>query len=131
MDSLASMNFLKPLVDYKTQKPYSIDYRIQDWENDITRSNYKGQQVDNIRIRDIRSKEDQFTFDSNGYAVIELESSMLYEEFEDPDKVDAIYCEEVASCLLRYFRGAAAVQIYDVEVCPGPVRSLILTYVNF
>lgn len=125
MDALGSMKFLKALRDYKTHKPYTIDFRIQDWESKIPRSNYKSQQVDEICIKDIRGKEDHFTFDTNGFAVIELESSMLYEGFEDSENLDTVYCEEIASCLLRYFRGAAAVQIYDVEVCAECIHPLV------
>ncbi len=116
MDTFGSLRFLNPLVEYKTQKPYSIDYRIQSWESNIPRSNYKSLAIDQIPITDIRGKEDQFTFNKNGFAIIELDSAMQYEDFDDPGKIDALYCEEIASCLLRYFPNAAAVQIYDVEV---------------
>lgn len=116
-NTLAGFKFLERLPLYETQKPYSIDYRIATWESEIPRSNYKSVHVDNIPVEDIRGRESEFTFSNSGFAVLQTDTAMEYEDFSDPQKVDRIYCHEIAASVLQYFQDAAAVQIYDVEVC--------------
>lgn len=114
-DLLAALKFMKRMPRYATEKPYTIDYRVGKWEGDIGRTNFQSEWVDHVPIGDIRGKEDRFNFDTAGFGIVEMESSMSYPDFDDSYKVDSVYCQEVASCILRYF-DAASVQIYDVEV---------------
>ncbi|KAL9045179.1 MAG: hypothetical protein Q9214_001743 [Letrouitia sp. 1 TL-2023] len=110
----ASIRFLERSLLYEKEKPYTIDYRVPAWESDIERTNFRSDAHD-VVITDIRGSEDQFTFDSNGFAVIEMESEMSYEDFQDRKKVETVFCEEMASSLLQYFNDAAAIRVFDVE----------------
>ncbi|KAI3319612.1 hypothetical protein HD806DRAFT_525285 [Xylariaceae sp. AK1471] len=127
-NTLAGFKFLERRQLYESQKPYSIDYRIATWESNIPRSNYKSVHVGGIPVQDIRGREGEFSFNANGFAVLEMDTKMQYEDFEDPQKVDSIYCHEIAACLFNYFQDAAAVQIYDSEVCnaQGSLSSLLI-----
>lgn len=111
----ASLKFLERSPLYEKEKPYTIDHSIPVWEADIERTNIRTN-AHEVVITDIRGKEDQFTFDANGFAIIEMESEMTYEDFQDRNKVEAVFCEEMASSLLQYFNDAAAIRVFDIEV---------------
>lgn len=109
------ITFLNRSEVFRKEKPYSIDPEIDDWSGDVARSNFSRNRVDNIPVSDIRGKEHLFSFEKHGFAVVEMHSSMVYEEFEDPQCIDDVYCQEVGSCLLKYL-DAAEVHIFDVNV---------------
>ena len=125
---IASLRFLERSSFYEKEKPYTIDYRIPTWEADIERTNFRAD-AHEVVITDIRGKEDQFTFDTNGFAVIESESEseMSYEDFQDRKKVETVFCEEMASSLLQYFNDAAAIRVFDIEVSADQVAAIGLS----
>ena len=122
----ASLRFLERSSLYEKEKPYTIDYRIPTWEADIERTNFRADPHE-VVITDIRGKEDQFTFDANGFAVIETESEMSYEDFQDRKKIETVFCEEIASSLLQYFNDAAAIRVFDVEVSADKIAAIGLS----
>jgi hypothetical protein len=109
-DVSASVFFLQRHDDYNTCKPYQLEYHSPS----ILRSNLRSQKED-VLIKDLRGIESTFTFATNGFAVLELESEMSYEDYDNDDKVSGIYCREVAACLLSYMQ-AKSVQVYDYKV---------------
>ncbi|KAL8742478.1 MAG: hypothetical protein Q9190_005040 [Brigantiaea leucoxantha] len=129
---IASLRFLERSSFYEKEKPYTIDYRIPTWEADIERTNFRAD-AHEVVITDIRGKEDQFTFDTNGFAVIESESEseMSYEDFQDRKKVETVFCEEMASSLLQYFNDAAAIRVFDIEVSADQVAAIGVPHTAF
>ncbi|KAK8043212.1 hypothetical protein PG994_013695 [Apiospora phragmitis] len=109
---VASLNFIKRLDLYESEKPFSIAHDIEGWTGNVPRSNYSKERVA-TPIEDIRGREDSFTFEKNGFAVIETTSSLDYNDFEDKKKVQDTYVPEVGSCLLEYFN-ATSVHVFSV-----------------
>ncbi|KAK7928260.1 hypothetical protein PG985_005258 [Apiospora marii] len=109
---VASLNFIKRLDLYDLEKPFSIAHEIESWTGNVPRSNYSKERVATL-IEDIRGREASFTFEKNGFAVIETASSLEYHEFQDKKKVEDTYVPEIGSCLLEYF-GATSVHVFSV-----------------
>ena len=110
-DVRATLRFLKREELYKTVKSYNLEFR----SDEIPISNIISDQVTNLLVKDVREHEDEFTFSTNGFAVLELKSTLSYADFKDNSKVEHVYCQEVASALIEY-TGASAVQVFDVQV---------------
>ncbi|KAF5008550.1 hypothetical protein F66182_15640, partial [Fusarium sp. NRRL 66182] len=108
----SSFNFMKQVELYDDVKPYSIDNEIKRWAGHVPRSNYQNSAVENVLVKDLRGREAEFTFEKNGFAIIEMESAMTYEDFDDPEKFSGIYLQEVAACLIQYF-DARSVHIFN------------------
>ncbi len=96
---------------YQSVKPYLIDYEVED---NFPRTNIIPE-PHNVFIQNLRGKEGEFSFDENGFAILEMRSGMRYEDFGDTDKIKDLYLEEISSCLLTYF-GARGVHIFDFAV---------------
>lgn len=119
------MSFISPISLYDTVKPYSISTDVESWIGSIRRSNFQ-KNVRNVLIQDIRGREGEFSFEENGFAVIDLKTSMLYEDFADPVKLADIYVQEVGACLLDYF-GATSLQAFSVIVFSTPFIVFLCT----
>ncbi|CZT11149.1 uncharacterized protein RCO7_05576 [Rhynchosporium graminicola] len=96
---------------YTTVKPYLIDYEDL---SDFPRTNIIPE-PHTVSISDIRGLEAAFNFENNGFAVVQMESAMQYQDFDDLEKIRNVYCAEIASCLLQYFE-AQEVHIFDFAV---------------
>lgn len=96
---------------YEQVKPYLIDYEV---ENGFPRTNIIPEPHE-VFIQNLRGAESSFSFDENGFAVLEMQSAMEYEDFDDKAKIKDVYLGEISSCLLRYFN-ARAVHIFDFAV---------------
>ena len=114
-DVQARLRFMKRAEIYKTEKPWGLNYDFDNWPTGIARGNFIRDDVENILINDLRGRENQFTFKRHGFGVVEMHSSMTYEDFSSPKKVEEIYCAELGSCLLEYL-GATHIQIFDAQV---------------
>ena len=126
-DIHARLRFMKRAEIYKTEKPWGLNYGFDNWPTGIARGNFVREDVENILIHDLRGREKQFTFKRHGFAVVEMHSSMTYEDFSSPKKVEEIYCAELGSCLLEYL-GATHVQIFDAQVSfLSPTTNILLT----
>ena len=112
-DVSATIYFLQRDEAWQKVKSYNLEFESEV----VASSNIKTQKVDDISVKDLRGIEHGFTFHRNGFAIIEVESTMTYEDFNDLDKIERIYCQEVGQCLLQYMQ-AASVQIFDVQVTP-------------
>lgn len=113
-----SVKFLKKDESYQRVKTYNLEFR----SDEIPLSNAISDKIDNLRIHDIRGREHDFSFDVNGFAVLDMHTSLSYDDFADKDKIEHVYSQEVAACLLKY-TGAYEVQIFDVQV----IAVIILT----
>jgi hypothetical protein len=113
-DILATLYYLRRDNLWQYVKPYSLEFET----DEIPRSNFKTQKVEDIPIEDVRGKEDKFSFSKKGWAVLEMESAMTYEDFQDSDKIDNIYCHELSLLILEYMKPmmASSVQIFDTAV---------------
>jgi hypothetical protein len=99
---------------YKTIKPYLIDFETS---SSFPKTNIIPEPHE-VSIADIRGSESLFSFEESGFAVLEMQTQMKYEDFEDHSKIRSVYCAEIAACLLEYL-GADEVQVFDFAVS-GP-----------
>ena len=118
-DVLATLYYLANDTVYETEKPYTLEY----YSRTIPKSNIRTRTVNDVCIKDLRGKEHEYTFDRNGFAIFEMHSAMCYEDFEDDDKVQSIYCEELGACVLNYLK-ASSIQMFDYAVGPVSRRPL-------
>ena len=126
LDVQARLRFLKKAEIYTTEKPWGLNYDFDDWPTGVARGNFVRDDVENIWINDLRGEEHQFAFKRHGFAVVEMHSSMTYEDFDSPKKVEETYCAELSSCLLEYL-GATHIQIFDTQVsCLSPLSNILL-----
>jgi hypothetical protein len=110
-DVQASLYFIARDPLYRKEKPYVLKYTSET----TPISNYVTERVDNILIKDLRDIEDSFTFKQNGFAVLKIESTMAYEDFQEEQKILDIYFSEVANALLEYTHGVS-VHLFDFLV---------------
>lgn len=108
LDVRAETLFLARDELYATEKLYCL----QEPSGVLPRTNVKPDKINDLLIRDLRGKEHEYTFNEQGFAVMEMESALSYEEFSDPQRVEDIYLEELGTCLLRYFKGDS-IQFFD------------------
>jgi hypothetical protein len=94
---------------HETEKPYKLQYNTED---ELPQQNTVPESRGPIRIRDLRGQSRSFSFETNGFSVLEMDSKMAPEDFADEKKVKDIYYAEVQALLLRYF-GAKRVEILE------------------
>ena len=113
-DIRATLYYLRRDDLWETVKPYSLEFET----DEIPRSNFKTQKVEDVPIEDVRGKEHKFSFSKTGWAVLEMKSAMTYEDFQDSNKIDNIYCHELSLLILEYMKPmkASSVQIFDTTV---------------
>jgi len=107
-----SVYFLKRNNLYNEEKPYSL--RFTPPEN-FPRSNITLEKHD-VTIRNIRPKLKTLSFEKDGLTIMNLESRMSYDDFDNEEKLINIYLREVADSLCA-FLGAVHVQIFEHTVC--------------
>ena len=106
---------------YKTQKPYSLRFPPPEgFPRQSTKLEKHG-----IDVHDVR-KLGPLSFKEEGCTVLNLQSSMKYEDYDDEDKVKEVYLREVASHLREFF-GASKVQIFEHRVRKRHVNFPIAT----
>lgn len=108
LDVRAETFFLSRDELYQTEKLY----RLQEPSDALPRTNVKTDKINDLQIRDLRGKEHEYTFEEQGFAVLQMESALTYEEFSDPQKVEDFYLEELGACLLKYMKGSS-IQFFD------------------
>jgi hypothetical protein len=104
---------LRSLI-YDSEKPFTIQRVIEGWEGEIPRTNLQEEHF-TTSIQDIRGRESDFSLEENGFMILRMDSSLSYEDFAEPAKVEKVYCQEVATRLLEHFETAAAVQVSDIQ----------------
>ena len=108
----SSMYFLDRDPLYETEKLYELKY---DPVGSIPRTNMKLSKWDDVEIRDIRGKKDSVSFQTDGFCLMNMSSAMAHEDFDDIQKVEAVYLQEVGEALKKTL-SAKRVQIFDFTV---------------
>lgn len=103
-------HFLKRDELYDTEKPFSLRFTPPEG---FPRANIKLERHD-IDIRDIRANS-SLRFEKDGATVVQFESKMTYEDYDNEDVVKDIYLKEVSN-FLKQFLGAQHVQIFEHTV---------------
>lgn len=103
------MHFLEDSDVFQLEKPYLLAFEPPEG---ISKSNMTLREHDDVLVEDIRGREHESIFGETGYAVLNFQSQMQYEDFDDEKKVNHIYLREVAENL-KAFLGAMRVQIYE------------------
>lgn len=105
---IGSISFISKDELYQREKPYSLKFTPP---AGLPKSNVRGHTHDQI-LEDIRSREDQFNIEKNGFALVSLPEALTYEDFDDESKVQHVYLPQIAQ-LLQDMLGASRVQIFE------------------
>lgn len=89
-------------------KPYSLRYEPPE---DFPRTNFASEARD-LSVEDIRGRESALALHQQGFALLNIQPSMSYEDFDDKDKVQSIYFKQVADGV-RKLLNASRVQIFE------------------
>lgn len=76
------------------------------------RTNIKLNKLSDLEVEDVRGREADLSLDRNGFALIRLDTSMSYEDYDSKDKIKSLYAGEVAEALRLHMK-AARVQIFE------------------
>ncbi|KAF2230782.1 hypothetical protein EV356DRAFT_472993 [Viridothelium virens] len=104
-------HFLKSDELYDREKPYSLRFTPPEG---FPRANIKLEKRD-IHVHDIREKKENLEFQKDGLAVLDFESKMTYQDYDDEDVVKNVFLKEVSN-LLKHFLGAQHVQVFEHTV---------------
>jgi hypothetical protein len=99
--------FLKRDELYEVEKPYSLRFTPPEG---IPRANIKLENH-SIDVHDIRGSR-SLSFTKDSFAILDFNSKMKYEDFEDEERVREIFLLEVADMLKGFLR-AQHVQIFE------------------
>lgn len=95
---------------YKTEKPYSLRFTPP---KGFPRQSTKLEEHE-IQVQDARSRS-PLSFAVEGCTVLNMETSMLYDDYNNEDRVKEVYLRECASQLREFF-GASKVQIFEHRI---------------
>ena len=107
-----SMHFLTRDIMYEKEKPFQLKYAA---EVGIPKTNFRLEKQDPITISNIRGREQQFSFQRNGFAVLKLDEVISYEDFSNPEGIRR-YLKAVSENL-KVLLGANKVQPFQYVVC--------------
>ncbi|KAJ4299615.1 hypothetical protein N0V90_004861 [Kalmusia sp. IMI 367209] len=107
-----SMHFLRQNELYASTKPYSLRFEPP---AGFPRSNITLDRREDLKIEDCRSIIDRFSLHKQGFAIMNLESKMKYQDYENDASIVDIYLSEVADALRSLF-SASHVQIFEHTV---------------
>ncbi|KAI4250069.1 MAG: hypothetical protein L6R40_000241 [Gallowayella cf. fulva] len=114
----SSMHFLMRDELYEHEKPYQLKYAAAEG---IPTSNFRLEKQEPIQINSIRGREQDFSFDKNGFAVLKIDEDMPYDDFSDPEGIRR-YLNIVASSLQKLL-GADKVQVFQYVRISSAMRS--------
>lgn len=110
-----TFSFLTPSPLYVTEKPYVCYFDDPPLPPHIPKSNLLLAQHP-ITVRDIRGYEHEYTIARHGFGLVQLETRLPREEFDDVQKVKQVYLKEVEESVKGLFDGATRVQAYNHRV---------------
>lgn len=111
-DATSTLLYLRKDELHETEKPYKLQYNTED---EIPQQNTVQENRESIPIRDLRGQTRSFSFEKNGFSVLDLESEMEPEDFGNEHKVKDVYYPEIQARLLKYF-GAKRVEVLEHQV---------------
>lgn len=109
---LTSICCLDRLELFKTEKPYEIVFKAP---GNFPRTNMSTSRHHGIPVHDIRGRQDNFSITRNGFYIMNLESEMTADDFDDEAAIKSIYLPQVAETLKQSL-GASRVQVHDYMV---------------
>ena len=95
---ISSIHFLEKSPVFLEEKPYAFRFDLDD--DSIPQTNMTMKEVEGIAIVNMRGAEDAFTLEKTGFEVIELQSKLAYEDFDDETKIP-VYLRELEELLQR------------------------------
>ena len=106
----AEIYFLSRTKTYDTVKPYTLRYAPDDGfpQTNVERELYT------LPIHDMRN-DLNLMYDKCGFKVATMRSRILYEDYDDPDKVESIHQQEVTDCVKESLQ-ASSVEVLDYVV---------------
>lgn len=110
-DLQVEMFFLSREEMYQTIKPYSMRYPPQ---GDFPQSNIK-REKHSLDIRTMRDEESCLNFDDCGFGIMNLDSKMRYEDFEDRARINSLYAKEICQALKSHLK-ATHVRVLNFAV---------------
>ena len=105
------MNFLTRDNLYETEKPYQLRYNP---EEGTPKTNLRLEKQNALKISSMRGREQQFSLERNGFAVLKLDNEIPYEAFGNPKGIQS-YLDVVCQSL-KVHLGADRVQAYQYLV---------------
>lgn len=108
----APIGFLKRSDIFEREEPYAFRYQADNLPE--RRTNMETEYMD-VEICDIRGQEQRASLDTCGFQVRKLQSSMTYEQFNNPAAVEDVYLRDLRQLLLEEF-GAAVVYFERTRV---------------
>ncbi|KAM3413648.1 hypothetical protein BST61_g10341 [Cercospora zeina] len=100
------------------EKPYELKFLPQE---DFPLSNMTWSRYDGIHVTDIRGHEDQYNAQEHGFQLAPMRTTLAYEDFDEPQKVEEVYMKEAAECL-RSKLNAARVLAFDCNIRKSQVQ---------
>jgi hypothetical protein len=102
------LHFLARSDEYNETKPYSMRFAPN---NGIPQSIIKNERR-MIKVRDLRTCQEELNFQSCGFGIMPFTTRMRYEDFEDSDAIRSTYMEELKTKLEDVFH-ASYVYVID------------------
>ena len=125
-----SMNFLSRDSLYEREKPYQFRYPVG---NGVPKTNLRHAKQEPVKVQNMRGREEQFSFEKNGFTVLKLDEEISYEDFDDPAAIRR-YLDLVAKQLRRKLN-ADTVQVYQylvsLRLLNPPAENVLLTTPRF
>lgn len=114
----ATLNYLKRLPLYQTEKPFQLFLPAQHHATDQRLSNleFEGRET---RIVDIRPKLSTFDLDEHGFQILHAPTKLAPTCFQDPKIVESLYFDEVVNILKKLPGGYDRVFLFDWRVVTG------------
>ena len=103
-----TIDFLGPHDTSLIGKPYSLKYSPS---KEFPLTNIVSESREQI-LQDVRGHEEEFGVAQNGFAVLELEPEITYDEYDDKDRVETVYYKQVAEGVKKLL-GASRVQVFE------------------
>ncbi|CAD6505827.1 BgTH12-01314 [Blumeria graminis f. sp. triticale] len=104
--------FMKKDPLHLVEKPYELNYEPQVGQ---PRTNMTISPVKDLSVTDIRNSKSKYSFEKNGFEVVNIDSPLTHAEYDDETKVIEVYFSKVAE-VLKKFLGAERVQVFDYMI---------------
>jgi hypothetical protein len=109
-----SFLFLQHNEKWNKEKPYHVLFNPPEG---LEKSNLNLQQVNDIKVNNIRELDSPPTIEKNGFRLIKIDpGSLRPEEFDDIEKVAKLFLPRAARAVKEAL-GAQRIQFFDTTVC--------------
>lgn len=109
-DTTAELNFYASPAN--GERPY---YYIETPPAGKPKSNF-GTEVVDVKIHDLRGNEEALSLDKEAFAFHKIPSALSYADYDDDEKIKAVYYPEIESIIKSQVSGAKEVVIFDHTV---------------